>query len=175
MAKLTEEQQRFIVEEHETGSSISELTKNFNEKFDTNKAYQSFRAAVRSKWYAELKEQVGEFEKEVENPPTKVETEPNAPPPDPTGTVEENVEVVDVPPEVIVDDNGNEVTDADQAPDVDVDWPDEVELDDDDDFEYPDEDELDQLSSGYDEDGNEVNEPNINDVDLDSLPSEPPF
>ena len=163
MARLTEDQKRFIVEEYEGGSTITELTERFNSEFRTNKLYQSFRTAVRSKWYADMKGQTDEFVEQVENPPEPTEptepVEPTEPTADPPGTVEENVEVVDVPPEVIVDEDDDEVTDDD------FEWADEDE----------DEDEVEQFGSGYDEDGNEVDQPDIDEVDLDSLPSNPPF
>ena len=96
--KFSVEEQHLIVTEYENGTKIAEIVKMLNDRFETGRIYQSIRAAVKtSKWYGEVREQLG----------GKVRTE----------DVSESAPVVEekLPPEVIVEENEEpvEMLDAD--------------------------------------------------------------
>ena len=67
MSAFTEEERRYILEEYENGTKIRVIAD------ELGRLYQTVRSAVHSKWYKEMKAEVGEFEKQVEEPEVEVE------------------------------------------------------------------------------------------------------
>ena len=60
MSAFTEEQRRYILEEYESGTKIKAIADHLG------KRYQTIRSAIHSKWYADMKADVDQFEEEVE-------------------------------------------------------------------------------------------------------------
>ena len=171
MARLTDDQKRFVLETNETGCTVTQLKEAFNNEFGTSKEYQTFRAMIRSKWYAKMKAEVDGFVEEVEDPPP-VEADQDPPEPEPVEPHVSTQKVEDVEVHEI-DSNGDVVEDDDPLTEEDLPVGftlDEVEEVEDEDPEY-----LETVPVHYDEDGNEPEPPDTDDVDLDSLPSDPPF
>lgn len=168
MSRLTEDQKRFVLETNEAGCTVTELKEAFNHKFGTEKAYQTFRSMIRSKWYEKMKAEVDGFIKEVEDPPP-VESDQDPPEPEPTEPYvsTENVDDVEIHE---IDSNGDLVEDEseDDEPLVEEDLPEGFTLDEDSEY-------LETVPANYDEDGNQPDPPAVDDVDLDNLPSDPPF